>query len=104
MRNFITVTCPSQSFYAIYAWGGFVRNIIIIIMLDNCVNIWKDTILALSAGFERGYRYLVPKVWFLYNLGNSIVHEPYLHVPIGLYYAGFNIRILSGMAGSAAEF
>lgn len=47
MRIFITVTCPSQSFYAMFAWSVFVGINIVIIMPGSCMSIWKDTILAL---------------------------------------------------------
>lgn len=47
MRNFVTVTCPSQRFYATFAWSVFVWIRIILIILANGLSMGKDTILAL---------------------------------------------------------
>lgn len=47
MRNFVTVICPSQRFYATFAWSVFVGISIILIISTNGISMWKDTILAL---------------------------------------------------------
>lgn len=47
MRNLVTVICPSQRFYATFAWSVFVGISIILIVLANCISIWEDTVLAL---------------------------------------------------------
>lgn len=49
MRNFVTVTYPSQRFYLTFAWSGFVGISIILIILANGISMWKNTILALAS-------------------------------------------------------
>lgn len=46
MRNFVSVICPSQRFYATFAWSVFLGISIILIIFANGISVWKDTILA----------------------------------------------------------
>lgn len=53
MRNFVTVICPSQRFYATFAWSVFVGISIILIISANGISMWKDTILALVSWVKK---------------------------------------------------